>query len=807
MPAQTAAAPSTAEPIYAQIGEVDYNIELSSNDVRSMFPDIIEAIDQIEAEIETLRDQETELYVREVALWDQIAELEENMYAAEAMGRPIDTDTFAQHTEVSAELLKLMAQKAPLEPRLNELYDERLIYEDLLSNWEYGYSEYQRRRGRLTGGYSGNAFGSGNADAAAEIGGPMPVPPPPPPPPLETPIEDRLTDSAEVGGALPDPDFDWSQFEGAGDGGGGPGASSGMGGGEDWGVPDGAEASVIEPVMDFDLSELEPAAGGTAFGEACGRNERGDLICAAGQPEICDLEWPEDDTLRLVCSARSGDLIQADVPATDNVAQTMLSIARELAGPNWEAWGPDVELCLRDPKLIEAMPTEETGLLRPCHFSDWPRLSRGLEAQAETGVPFDSGRIGYHAPKRMVVGQPYLLELAIVPIAGGASEAELDVQITEAVGPGTLQTGADALSLNFVSSRAAERMSADLIGTQFEISGTTPREQLLAVDETTVWQWLVTPQAEGQGLLNFSVSEIRTSSGVDIERSVRRLPILVELNTIESLLAEPDDAAPSGAPIMATMMADPRPEANPGLPDAVPGCTDLVGSDSARRALLLTNASYETPLSSLSETHPDGDRMGAALNAVGFGVRHCRDLNRRDAMRELRSFGRGLKAMTDAGVETASVFYYSGHGANVSGTNYILPTDLDGASHYDIEDGGVEFEDIFNRLSGAVATTSIVIFDACRTVMDDESRGIVATYRPVEWAQGVIQAFATSAGDVAFDSGLYSTSLAAKIEELDQPANMVFRAVQSEIYSQTAGRQSPVYSDATVGEPFYFRGD
>lgn len=50
----------------------------------------------------------------------------------------------------------------------------------------------------------------------------------------------------------------------------------------------------------------------------------------------------------------------------------------------------------------------------------------------------------------------------------------------------------------------------------------------------------------------------------------------------------------------------------------------------------------------------------------------------------------------DVGEEMFVVFYYFGYGVNFEGYNYILLVDIEGVLSYEIEDGGVLFEDIFN---------------------------------------------------------------------------------------------------------------
>ena len=219
---------------------------------------------------------------------------------------------------------------------------------------------------------------------------------------------------------------------------------------------------------------------------------------------------------------------------------------------------------------------------------------------------------------------------------------------------------------------------------------------------------------------------------------------------------------------------------------------------------MVTNLDYIAPISRLSETHADGERLTQALNEVGFSVTHCRDLGQRDTVRALSRLGRTAKARTDAGHDPVTFFYYSGHGANLNGTNYILPVDLEGATEDDLRDGGVKFEDIYNRVSSTVAPLSFVVFDACRTLMDDESRGLVRTYEQVGWARGVFQAFATEPGKTAADNGLYSRTLARLMVNLSEPANVLFKRVQDQIGAATEYKQNPNYIDRTIGGEFYF---
>jgi uncharacterized caspase-like protein len=235
------------------------------------------------------------------------------------------------------------------------------------------------------------------------------------------------------------------------------------------------------------------------------------------------------------------------------------------------------------------------------------------------------------------------------------------------------------------------------------------------------------------------------------------------------------------------------------------GCTFTEGSNPDRFAMVLSNLAYNPPISRLAVTHADGDRIAEALAETGFSVQRCRDASRSQTLSAMREVGRKSLARKQVGAHPATFFYYSGHGVNIDGTNYVLPVDLPGASTAEIQDGAVSFEQIFNIVSTTVASTSFIVFDACRTVMDDESRGMLRSYRPVTWSTGVFQAYATEPGKTAADDGAYSEELAQRLPAAGVPANVLFKRVQDAVARRTNEQQHPNYIDLTTGGDFYFQ--
>lgn len=96
-------------------------------------------------------------------------------------------------------------------------------------------------------------------------------------------------------------------------------------------------------------------------------------------------------------------------------------------------------------------------------------------------------------------------------------------------------------------------------------------------------------------------------------------------------------------------------------------------------ALVMANETYA--VGRLSNPGNDAREVRQALEAVGFRVQVVSNANQNQMKRALRDFGDAVR-----GAEVAFV-YYSGHGAQAKGENYLIPigAQLNKESDYDIE--------------------------------------------------------------------------------------------------------------------------
>ena len=109
--------------------------------------------------------------------------------------------------------------------------------------------------------------------------------------------------------------------------------------------------------------------------------------------------------------------------------------------------------------------------------------------------------------------------------------------------------------------------------------------------------------------------------------------------------------------------------------------TWATGAEAEKRvALVIGNGAYTN---TVQLTNPGNDvaDIAAALRRLNFQVIEGRDLDKRSMERTVRQF-----AIELPGTDVAA-FYYAGHGLQIGGQNYLVPTDarLSGEGDLDFE--------------------------------------------------------------------------------------------------------------------------
>src|ERR1700756_3996330 len=129
-----------------------------------------------------------------------------------------------------------------------------------------------------------------------------------------------------------------------------------------------------------------------------------------------------------------------------------------------------------------------------------------------------------------------------------------------------------------------------------------------------------------------------------------------------------------------------------------------------RVALVVGNNDYRF-VPKLQKAVNDARTMGDTLKQLGFNVMVAENLTRQQFAQTLLAFDNAVEAGG-----TAFVFY-AGHGFEIAGQNYLLPTDVPAATEGQeerVRDASVLADRIVERLQNRKVRTSILVFDACR---------------------------------------------------------------------------------------------
>jgi hypothetical protein len=228
-----------------------------------------------------------------------------------------------------------------------------------------------------------------------------------------------------------------------------------------------------------------------------------------------------------------------------------------------------------------------------------------------------------------------------------------------------------------------------------------------------------------------------------------------------------------------------------------------------RVALVIGNSAYQHT-SKLDNPKNDAADMAAALKRYGFEVIEGVDLDKRSFDQKVLAFAAALKG-SDTGV-----FFYAGHGMQVAGQNYLVPTDAkaEAAETLDFEMVRV---DVVQRIMERLTNTNILFLDACRDnplarnlarSMGTRSLEVGRGLAIVEAGIGTLISFSTQPGNVALDgTGRNSPFAGALIKHMgssNDDLSAILISVRNDVMKETQRRQVPWEHSALTGQ-FYFR--
>jgi hypothetical protein len=230
-----------------------------------------------------------------------------------------------------------------------------------------------------------------------------------------------------------------------------------------------------------------------------------------------------------------------------------------------------------------------------------------------------------------------------------------------------------------------------------------------------------------------------------------------------------------------------------------------------RIAYLIGNSVYEDG-SILYNPVNDARDLGKNLSDLGFEVHQFENVNRTDFQRLLKLYAKALNEDAD---HTVGLFFYAGHGMQIDGRNFLMPTDaVEFSDAEDAEEVCITLDSVMATLQLANNKMNIIILDACRNnpfkglsnvqTKRDSTEGLA----PIEAPVGTIIAYSTAPDRVALDgdglNGLYTQELIKAIHIPDLTIEQMFKKVRTQVKEISDGEQIP-WENSSLESEFYFK--
>ena len=201
-------------------------------------------------------------------------------------------------------------------------------------------------------------------------------------------------------------------------------------------------------------------------------------------------------------------------------------------------------------------------------------------------------------------------------------------------------------------------------------------------------------------------------------------------------------------------------------------------------ALVIGNGNYKNNFAALSNPVPEARRMAAALENIGFKEIRAYNVENQERFDALFAmFEEEIRAR--GGI---ALFHYGGHGVQVDGQNYLLPTERDIPDERRARTRGINVADVVSAMESARADANIVILDACRE--NPFGRGAARGLARVDAPPNSIVVYAADAGETAQD-GLFTPTLLKYLTRPGMSLTDILMNTRRDVRQASGNRQRP----------------
>ncbi|CAF1373281.1 unnamed protein product [Adineta ricciae] len=229
--------------------------------------------------------------------------------------------------------------------------------------------------------------------------------------------------------------------------------------------------------------------------------------------------------------------------------------------------------------------------------------------------------------------------------------------------------------------------------------------------------------------------------------------------------------------------------------------------------LLIGNQNYRAHEDQLFHTINDVNDISHTLRTMNFHVRKHYDLCNSEMKNVFSEFSKTIRN------GDLIIFYFSGHGCEMNGKNYLLPIDDELiAKEQGIEDSVIHTEQILCEWSQQFPSSIIIfILDCCRLPYSHRHRQRRNNVKyennaseDTKVPRGTYVVFACSQYQIASDgllterNGLYAKHLLQHLTKPNKDLRQLFRSVNNGVCIESKQRQKPTRHDGLIDfEPIY----
>lgn len=207
----------------------------------------------------------------------------------------------------------------------------------------------------------------------------------------------------------------------------------------------------------------------------------------------------------------------------------------------------------------------------------------------------------------------------------------------------------------------------------------------------------------------------------------------------------------------------------------------------------------------------DARAIAESLKKLGFQVEMAIDPDKSRLEQAVKRFGDQLQGAK------VGLFFYAGHGLQVSGRNYLIPADAKIENERSLPFAAVDADLVLTQMETSTPV-SLIFLDACRDnpfsrslarSMGTRSAAVGRGLAQIAAGEGSLIVFATQPGNVAEDGKAnHSPFTEALLKNLTTPGlevRQMLTRVRQQVKEQTNGKQIP-WDHSSLTQDYYFLG-